>query len=1170
LLFSLPNKFIIIPLCIWLMGGMYFDTDAQVVAPLQSSRSFVFYPDSLPQQLLELPVPETVVFTAFDNNSIVLNSYFGIGQKEIVQLRPLPDSLVNRKVKLSYRIFSGLAGSPYRLLDTSIIMEKWDPTLSERMLSMSSSPLISSPNTINYRGAFTRGVSLGNTQSLTLNSAFNLQLTGELGDDIKIAGALSDNSIPIQPEGNSQQLQEFDKVYIVLSNKNNSLTVGDFEIQKPPGYFLNYFKKLQGVQATNTSTLKKGKLTTSGGLAITKGKFNRYTLNVTEGNQGPYRLPGAEGETFVVILAGTERVYIDGIIRTRGFDRDYIIDYNSGELTFMPSVIVTKDSRIVVEYEYSNQQYLRSFANLNVHYKLPQWDFQINAFNEQDGKNSTRGRELSEDDKVVLAESGDSISSKLVNSIREIEPSNTSYIVSYSLKDTVINLKQFAFLSFPWREGSKRYVADFKDVGQGNGHYIRSNEGINGRIYRFVGEDANGRPLGQYQPLTSLAAPIRKQMFTAGAGFTPDSNTVITVEAAVSGSDNNLFSNRDDGDNYGLGLYLNAIKKNMVFSKKRKWKADIGGIYEKVDFRFKPITPYRSQEFNRDWNLSGLQNKSQQYVKMFLNQRIGSKFKFNYALSGLFQPDNFKALKHETLLDFQTKKTGFKAEISNLNTQNSIEKATFFRPNFIISQAMPRMGGLTLMATYQAELNQRESIAADTLLATSYAFQVIKLAAKNEFSKNFISELYIQRRNDYMPYTTDFQLVNHATDYGAKIGIKGKGQSALNITTTIRTFEIDRQNSSLKLTAKNTYLGQMDYIFSTIKNRLTGNTLFEVSSGREQKTEFNYIAVQPGTGQYVWIDFNGDSIQQVNEFTTEGFPEMRNFTRINILSNQFVPTLNTSFNQSLRWQGKSGGKNSFQVFLNKISSQSSFRFERKIKENTAKGFWNPFYSDVPDSSLVTFNQNFRHTFFFKRGDPIFELQWTVNTNNARNILVTGYERRRNDVFGFMGRYNIGIPFMLMLNLNRAYKYSDSESAAFKLNNFSIRIGEIKPEFLWIIDGDYRLSVSYQYLLQQNRIAPHFERSKSNDLGMKFDFNRDAKSSLRIAATMSLIKYDGIRNSAVEFAMLEGLKNGRNYLWSINYDLTLKNNVQLNFGYDGRKSEGADAVHTGRASVKAYF
>jgi hypothetical protein len=74
---------------------------------------------------------------------------------------------------------------------------------------------------------------------------------------------------------------------------------------------------------------------------------------------------------------------------------------------------------------------------------------------------------------------------------------------------------------------------------------------------------------------------------------------------------------------------------------------------------------------------------------------------------------------------------------------------------------------------------------------------------------------------------------------------------------------------------------------------------------------------------------------------------MRNFTRINILSNKFVPTLNTSFNQSLRWQGKSGGKNSFQVFLNKISSQSSFRFERKIKENTAKGFGIRFIQMFP-------------------------------------------------------------------------------------------------------------------------------------------------------------------------------------------------------------------------------
>lgn len=1170
MLVSLPNKYLIIPVFFWILCGMSVTLSGQVMAPLNNLRSVTFEVDSLPLMLPYMPIPGSSVFVATDGKGTIMNTFFEVNGRQISLVANLPDSLKGRLIQLHYRIFARTLSSPYRLLDTSIIMEKWDPALSERALQVVSSPLISAPNSINYRGAFTRGISIGNTQSLTLNSAFNLQLSGELGDDIKIVGALSDNSIPIQPEGNSQQLQEFDKIYIILSNKLGSLTVGDFEIKKPPGYFLNYFKKLQGVQAATTTALKRGKLTAAGGLAITKGKFNRYTLQVTEGNQGPYRLPGAEGEKFVVILAGTERVYLDGIALTRGYDKDYIIDYNSGELTFMPSRIVTKDSRIVVEYEYSNQQYLRSFSNLNLGYEMKKWSFHLNAYNEQDGKNSARGRELTEEDRILMAAAGDSIAQKLVNSVREVDPSNTGILVSYSIEDTIINQKQMSFLSFPWRQGTKRYIADFKDVGAGNGHYIRLDEGINGRVYKFVGEDASGKPLGQFEPLTNLVAPVRRQMFTLGSGFTPDSNTVVTTEVALSGLDNNLFSSLNDKDNYGVGLYLNAARKNMNFSEKLNWKADIGCTYEKTDIAFNPITPYRNQEFNRDWNLTGVEHRSQQYVRLFFNQRIGTRYKFNYALSGLFQPQNFKGIRQESMVEFQGKKTKAHLDISYLNSESLKENADFYRPNLSVSQSFPKLAGLILKASYQAEVNQRKSATADTLLGTSFAFQIVKIAAQNTISANATSEVYIQRRNDYLPYTSEFLLANHATDYGLKLGFKGKNQSVLNLTATVRTFEIDRINSAAKLNAKNTYLGQMDYLFSALSNRLVGNTLFEVSSGKEQKTEFNYIAVQPGTGQYIWNDYNGDSIQQVNEFTTEGFPEMRNFTRVNILSNQFIPTLNTSFNQSIRWQGRNGGSGGLQRFLNRISSQTGFRFDRKIKENTARGFWNPFYSDVPDSSLVTYNQNFRHTFFYNRGGSNYEIQLTANTNNTRNIRVTGYERRRNDVFEMVGRYNIGQPYTLLLNIRREYKFSDSEAEAFKINNFSIRATEVRPELNWIIGDDYRLSFNYIFLTQQNRLAPLYEHALSNDLNFKFDYNRDAGSGLRLSATMSLIKFDGIKNSAVEYAMLEGLKNGRNFLWSVNYDLTLKNNVQMNFGYDGRKSEGIKAVHTGRASVKAYF
>lgn len=1140
------------------------------MGPLDNRRKLVFHADSLPLKLRDVPVPGSVYFYITDDRLSEAGHWFDFRDNTIFQRKPFPDSLRAKVFVVHYRVFSGRLVAPYRLLDTSVILPRWDPALAQNEIQFQSAPSVSDRGMMNYRGAFTRGITLGNNQNLALNSAFNLQLSGELGDDIRITGALSDNSIPIQPEGNSQQLQEFDKIFIVLSNKNNSLTVGDFEINKPPGYFLNYFKKLQGVQASNTTMIGQNKLTTSGGIAITKGKFNRYTLAVTEGNQGPYRLPGAEGETFVIILAGTERVYMDGIILSRGYDRDYIIDYNSGELTFMPSRIITKDSRVVVEYEYSNQQYLRSFYNLNVNYEMKKWTFNLNAYNEQDGKNSARGRELTAEDKLALAEAGDSITNTLVNSIREIDPANTSVVVSYSLKDTVINGKAFSFLHFPWREGGPRYIAEFTDVGAGNGYYIRAADGVNGRVYTFVGEDAGGRPLGQYNPLTRLTAPNQRQMFTLGSSWKVDSNTVVTAEAALSGYDNNRFSSKDDADNYGLGLNLSAVKKNMFFSRKKKWLADLGGSYERIDVNFNPINPYRSQEFNRDWNIANTQKESQQYMRVYLNQRIGPGFSFNYALSGLFQPLHFQGIKQESSVSFTLKKTSVNTSVSYLKTKSPAEISNFVRPNFTFSQSFPKLAGMTLLASYQGEFNHRNSAPADTLLSTSFAFHIFRLTARNDFSKMFSTEFYVQRRNDHLPFTTDLLLANHAFEYGAKSSLRQGQNSVLNLSATIRTFEIDRYKTNVNLTAKNTYLGQLDYLFATFKNRLSGNTLFEVSSGQEQKTEFNYIAVQPGTGQYVWNDYNNDSIQQVNEFTTEGFPEMRNYTRVNILTNQFIPTLNTSFNQSLRWQGRSASGDKKPSFFNRFSSQSSFRFDRKIKENARVGFWNPFYADIPDSSLVTYLQNFRHTFFFNRGDARYELQLTANTNNSRNILTTGYERRRTDAFSFISRYNIGLPFTLYLYITRQYKFSDSEAEAFKINNFSIRSNELKPEFNWLIGEFYRVSANYRFLQQQNRLAPSFEKAFSNDLSLNLDFNKSAKSSLRFSTTFSLIRFTGVRNSAVEFAMLEGLKNGQNYLWSISYDHNLKNNVQLNFGYDGRKSEGVSTVHTGRASVKAYF
>ena len=322
--------------------------------------------------------------------------------------------LEGSRVKALYRVITVNLAKPFANKDLNVIQEINRPGYDPFRISSSDLSAASyySSSEIDKRGSLSRGIQFGNNQDIVVNSNLNLQLNGKISDDLRIVAAISDNNIPIQPEGTSQQIHEFDKVFIEVFNDQLSLTAGDFDLYGSPGTFMDFAKKGKGIKFTGRFPVLKDPtktvVTTVSG-AISKGKFCRQSFTGSEGNQGPYKLRGCNQEQFIIVLAGTEQVYIDGRQMQRGLDNDYVIDYNNAEITFTPNQLITKDKRIIVEFEYSEKSYARFLVYTGNEFITEKGNFWINVFAEQDDKNQTLQQDLSDENKLLLSGIGDQI-----------------------------------------------------------------------------------------------------------------------------------------------------------------------------------------------------------------------------------------------------------------------------------------------------------------------------------------------------------------------------------------------------------------------------------------------------------------------------------------------------------------------------------------------------------------------------------------------------------------------------------------------------------------------------------------------------------------------------------------------------------------------------------------
>ncbi|MBB4080282.1 hypothetical protein GGR28_002912 [Lewinella aquimaris] len=1116
--------------------------------------------------------PGSLEIIALDGRRIPESDYLLSGRFLRWMSTDLPDSL-----HLRYRALPFALDERMRLIDSTqlrreeagLVIGAYDPYVR--------SGLLDNDTKVQTRGSFSRAISFGNRQDLVLNSAFNLQLNGELGNGIQVAAAITDENLPVQPEGTTQQLREFDRIFIQLRKDRTQLTAGDYELRNPEGYFMRYYKKLEGATFTTITGEggDAGAWQNSASVAVARGQFIRQNITPGEGNQGPYKLTGDGEQRFLIVLAGTERIYLDGMLLQRGLDADYVIDYNLAELTFTTRRLITRDVRITAEYEYADQRYLRTLTAGSSRYERGRMTAYVNLYSQQDSKNATGDLELTPAQREALSLEGDTPGGVAVTSIDTLN-GREELRATYELRDTTIGcaVDQFYLLNSndPVRG---RYVATFTDRGPGGGPYrLDPERPANERIYLFVGYDENCRPLGRFAPEIDLVAPQQQQLFSAGGAYRLGEEGAIRVEGSRSKLDLNRFSRLNSGDDVGHALRIDADRTLRIGSDSSGWAIAGRGRYEFVEKTFNFINPYRSPEFYRNWNLSNRLSTIRPEAATeqlagggigLLREGIG---RIDYDYEQFTRGDSYGGRRHEALLQLALAGWEVAGTISQLNNEDTESRGNFRRPSLRVSKEFTALGGWELSATYGGERSVRRSIATDSLSALSFEYDKYVVGIEAPATDRFSFLLSASQRDDKLPDATELRRSTSAREVSAE----GKFQAAKNLQVggnfTYRALEVPGQDL-VEDRPSSTFLGRLDVRAEALKRSFTSQTTYQVGSGQEPRIEFQYLYVGPGLGQYIWQDslYNNDGRIQPNEIELSPFPDIADYIRVSVFNNNFIRTDNAGINQRFNWDPDRlwRGTTGIRSFLRRIALNTAINIDRKTQQADDIQPWNPFQLAVADSNLVALNVRRRHGLFFNRANPRYDIQLSNDEQRNRRVLTTGYESSRREEWELRFRYRPNDQLSLETAGITGRRESDSER--FNEKDYKLVFHRLEPSVNWQ-PGEFSFNTTLTVGREENTLP---------EIDGEFTLRREAKfeGNYRnwINASLNWIQIDyenGSPSSPVGFALLQGLQPGRNLLWNASLTQQLGEYLQLNLIYDGRQTGEAAVVHVGRAQVTAQF
>lgn len=1087
------------------------------------------------------------------------------------------DSVCNDTLILSYRTLPPLFVKPFFKKSVSIIepVFKKDAFLYDPLRD----GLINTKAVgLRTDGNLSRGINIGNKQDLVVNSNLNLRIAGKIADDIRVTGVISDDNNPIQPEGNTQQLQDFDRIYIRLDKDSTALLIGDFEMKQPGSYFMNYNKKSRGVHIQMRENKKHSSQFINADLAISRGRFARNIINGKEGNQGPYRLYGAQNETFIILISGTEVVYLDGRRLVRGESNDYVINYNSGEVSFMPTRMITRFSRIVVEFQYSDRNYQRSVIKAGSGISKNGLSLEVNYFSEQDNKNQNFQLSLDGYDstnnvsaKQILARAGDETEKAFLPRIRAVKIFDPSKLL-YKKIDS-LGFKNVFIFSENAQSDTVFYEVVFSLVGLGKGNYRQKTSTANGRVFEWVMPVA-GLPQGDYEPIEQLIAPKRMQMLTFGLKK-KFGQTETFLEGVYSNNNSNTFSKIDKSNDDGFGLVF-GFKNSLSWPKNGKTRCLTNQLKtELVTKNFNYVERYRLVEFERAWNKQILIpqiNKTINLPELIANYDIQLEQKGLGKIAyraGIYRRSNeINGFTQNLDIKFKQKKITSVATAERMTNSvfsgDQLLQNSFWNYDFDVMREFK----LGKMGLGWHEENSKFKQNSDSCRLGSYRYNSARFYIDSKDSSRFSYGVLAERRLDKLPINGIMGMATAANEINLKGGFSGKKSGRIAITGTLRSLEFLDSMALEGVSEKNT-LGRIEAEIPLFKRAIKFNSYYQVGTGQEQKREFLYYQVADGNGIYIWKDYDSNKVQSINEFelASEYDRKRANFIKTYLPVQDFIKSKTIQFNQSLTlaapqsWHKKKG----FKKGLTRFSALLVYRTDRRTTAKDALLYLNPYIFSVNDTQLITSNAAWRGTLFINRNHPTWSSDLNRSSNQSKVLLVNGFETREQTETVWNTRINFTRKYGSVTQI--IYGKRNSHSELLTTRNYDYMFYSAEPQLqITSKDNAKGLALIGKYY----RAAADTLSCENLEAGFEVRLSKIEKGSFTGNFRWVNIKYSGDASNPLGYELLKGLLPGQNYTWTILYQQRLSSNIQMDLSYDGRKSQNSSMLHIGRIMVRYLF